>query len=392
VCQGSVSASSTQVRLYFFVVSTRVVLISLPFRINHNRGEDNEETRTQRRELSLAPVAAHLSDLLQIPVLFGEDCLKAHDAVAQLPREGGGGVCLLENLRFYKAEEKNEPDFAKTLAEYADAYVNDAFGTCHRAHASVSGVPALLPPKLCGIGCLVASELAFLDFKSVSVGEERIAAIIGGSKVSTKLPVIQGLMASVQILVLGGGLAFTFLKAMGVNIGDSLVEEGMVETARQLLEQAERDGKKIVLPVDNVCAQSFPKGAMDKSDTRTFDVSTPGLGIEDGWMGLDAGPKTLELLREALSGTTKIVMNGPLGVFEVPPFDEGTRGLVALLKDLTANHGCVTVVGGGDSVAALEAFGETSAVSYVSTGGGATLELLAGDVLPGVAAIADYVE
>jgi phosphoglycerate kinase len=355
------------------------------------RGEDNEETRKQRHELSLAPVAAHLAELLQTPVMFGEDCVKAHDAVGQLPREGGG-VCLLENLRFYKAEEKNEPGFAKTLAEYADAYVNDAFGTCHRAHASVSGVPTLLPPKLCGIGCLVASELAFLDFKSVSDGGERIAAIIGGSKVSTKLPVIQGLMASVHVLVLGGGLAFTFLKAMGVSIGDSLVEEGMVETARQLMEQAERDGKRIVVPVDNVCAQSFPKGAMDKADTRTFDVSTPGEGIEDGWMGLDAGPKTLALLQEELAGTTKIVMNGPLGVFEVPPFDEGTRGLVAILKDLTAHHGCVTVVGGGDSVAALEAFGETAAVAYVSTGGGATLELLAGDILPGVAAIADYVE
>jgi phosphoglycerate kinase len=313
--------------------------------------------------------------------------LKSQDTVSQLPAEGGG-VCLLENLRFYKAEEKNDPDFAKTLASYADAYVNDAFGTCHRAHASVSGVPALLPRRLCGIGCLVASELAFLDFSSLGEGE-RIAAIIGGSKVSTKLPVIQGLMNSVQILVLGGGLAFTFLKAMGVSIGDSLVEEGMIETAKELMEQAERDGKTLVIPVDNVCAQSFPKAPMDKADTKVFDMVAGG-GIEEGWMGLDAGPKTLDILREALAGTTKIVMNGPLGVFEVTPFDEGTRGLVSILKDLTANHGCVTVVGGGDSVAALEAFGETSAVTYVSTGGGATLELLAGDVLPGVAAIADY--
>jgi 3-phosphoglycerate kinase len=237
----------------------------------------------------------------------------------------------------------------------------------------------------------VASELAFLDFSNAAEGD-MIAAIIGGSKVSTKLPVIQGLMNSVQILVLGGGLAFTFLKAMGVGIGDSLVEEGMVETAKQLMEQAERGGKKLVIPVDNVCAQSFPKAPVDKSETRTFDMTPGGGGIDDGWMGLDAGPNTLDLLREALAGATKIVMNGPLGVFEVAPFDEGTRGLVAILKDLTANHGCVTVVGGGDSVAALEAFGETAAVTYVSTGGGATLELLAGDVLPGVAAIADYAE
>lgn len=338
--------------------------------------------------MSLKPVAEHLAKLLGREVLFGPDCAHAQSTVDQLPA-AGGGLCLLENLRFYKQEEKNDAKFAATLASYADAYVNDAFGTCHRAHASVSGVPAVLDAELCGIGCLVASELAYLDFKSVGESD-RIAAIIGGSKVSTKLPVIQGLLDSTDVLVLGGGLAFTFLAAQGVPVGSSLLEDSMIETAKELLAQAERQGKTIALPIDAVCAASFPKSAMAKSDTKTFDL-TPSTGIEDGWMGLDVGPKTVAYFNSVLQGSTKLVFNGPMGVFEVEPFDEGTRGLVHGLAQLT-QAGTVTVVGGGDSVAALEAFGETQSVSYVSTGGGATLELLAGDVLPGVAAIADYEE
>jgi phosphoglycerate kinase len=350
------------------------------------KGEDNEETREQRKTLSLKPIAEHLAILLSKDVLFGEDCMKAQETIQKLPEEGGG-VCLLENLRFYKQEEKNDATFAKTLAGYADAYVNDAFGTCHRAHASVAGVPAQLPEDLCGIGCLVASELSFLDFNAVSP-DEMIGAIIGGSKVSTKLPVIKGLLDRVNTLVLGGGLAFTFLKAQGVAIGDSLLEDSMIETAKELLAEAEKKGKKIVLPVDAVCSQAFPKGPMDKKDTKTFDL-TPDTGIEAGWMGLDVGPKTVEVFHKALADTAKLVFNGPMGVFEIQPFDDGTRGLVDSLEGLT-KAGTVTVVGGGDSVAALEAFGKTASVSYVSTGGGATLELLAGDILPGVAAIADY--
>lgn len=349
------------------------------------KGQDTEETRQQRHDLSLRPVAEHLSKLLSKPVLFGEDCAKAQDTVQQLPATGGG-ICLLENLRFYSQEEKNDPAFCKSLASYADAYVNDAFGTCHRAHASVAGVPSQMPQELCGIGCLVASELAFLDFSSVS-DSDKIAAVIGGSKVSTKLPVIKGLLGAVNTLVLGGGLAFTFLRAQGIAIGDSLVEESMIETARELLEEAERTGKTIVLPVDAVCSKGFPKSAMDKADTKTFDLKV-GAGIEDGWMGLDAGPKSIQVFKEALNNSTKLVLNGPMGVFEVKPFDEGTRGLVDTLEALT-KEGTITVVGGGDSVAALEAFGKVDAVSYVSTGGGATLELLAGDKLPGVEAIAD---
>jgi len=351
------------------------------------KGEDNSETREQRKTLSLKPVADKLSQLIGKDVLFAEDCLgaPAETAVGTLPKEGGG-ILLLENLRFYKQEEKNEEKFASSLASYADGYVNDAFGTCHRAHASVSGVPALLTPALCGVGCLVASEVNFLDFSSAGEGET-IAAVIGGSKVSTKLPVIEGLLKQVDILVLGGGLAFTFLKAQGVSIGNSLVEDDMIDTAKNLLSQAEASGKQIIVPLDSVCTTSFPSGPMKLEDTKTFDM-VPGGGIEDGWMGLDAGPKTVALFSEALGKVTKLVLNGPMGVFEIPPFDNGTKGLVDALETLTKG-GCLTVVGGGDSVAALEQFGKTDAVTYVSTGGGATLELLAGDVLPGVAAIED---
>jgi phosphoglycerate kinase len=212
--------------------------------------------------------------------------------------------------------------------------------------------------------------------------------VIGGSKVSTKLPVIKGLLNQVNTLVLGGGLAFTFMKAQGISIGSSLCEEDMIDTAKELLAQAKAQGKTMVLPVDAVCSSEFPKGEMKLEDTKTFDL-VPGGGIPDGWMGLDVGPKTAALFNDVLSTATKLVFNGPMGVFEIKPFDEGTKAMVDTLAALTGK-GCITVVGGGDSVAALEAFGKTKAVAYVSTGGGATLELLAGDVLPGVAAIADF--
>lgn len=351
------------------------------------KGEDNEETRQEKLKLSLKPVADYLSEncFPDKEVLFVEDCLKASDAIGKL--QGGGNVVLLENLRFYKEEEKNGEAFTQTLASYADAYINDAFGTSHRAHASVSGVPGQLDPKMCGIGSLVASELAYLDFSNLGP-DDKVAAIIGGSKVSTKLPVIQGLLKSVDVLILGGGLAFTFLKAQGINTGNSLVEDGMIDTAKDLLRQAEQEGKYIVLPDDAVCSKSFPQQDMDKSDTETFDLTVESGGVQDGYMGLDVGSKTVQKYRDALKGCTKVVMNGPAGVFEVKPFDEGTRGLVSILEEIT-QKGTITVVGGGDSVAALEAFGKMDAVSYVSTGGGATLELLAGDELPGVTAIAN---
>ncbi len=199
---------------------------------------------------------------------------------------------------------------------------------------------------------------------------------------------IKGLINQVQILVLGGGLSYTFAKAQGINIGDSLCEEEMVETAKELMEEAKAKGKTLLLPVDAVAAPKFPSGPMKEEDTKTFDL-VPGGGIDDGWMGLDIGPKTSALFKEGLAEATKIVFNGPMGVFEIAPFDVGTKALVDALEEDT-KKGAITVVGGGDSVAALEQFGKTDAVSYVSTGGGATLELLSGDILPGVAAIADF--
>jgi phosphoglycerate kinase len=349
------------------------------------KGEDADGS--QRKEMSLANVQERLAELAGTPVQFVDDCIgdKVKDAVSKLPKEGGA-IMLLENLRFYKDEEKNGSEFTASLASIADAYINDAFGTCHRAHASVSGVPGLLPKEKCGVGCLVAKEVAFLDFTHMDE-KEVVAAVIGGSKVSTKLPVIKGLLNQVHILVLGGGLAYTFAKAQGATIGNSLCEEDMVETAKELIKEAEAKGKKLVLPVDAVCSKEFPKSEMKLEDTKTFDMA-PGAGIEDGWMGLDVGPKTAALFNETLSKATKIVFNGPMGVFEVAPFDIGTKAMVDTLEEVT-KKGAVTVVGGGDSVAALEQFNKMEVVSYVSTGGGATLELLAGDVLPGVAAISD---
>ena len=290
------------------------------------KGEDVDGQ--QRAKLSLRPAAERLASLMEKNVIFGEDCLgeKAKDAVSSLPAEGGG-IVLLENLRFYKQEEKNDEDFSRKLASYADAYINDAFGTCHRAHASTAGVPAFLDAKLCGIGSLVASELDYLYFSSLNEGD-RVAAIVGGSKVSTKLPVIEGLLRQVDTLVLGGGLAFTFLKAQGISVGNSMVEESMLETALQLIEEAKRLGKNLVLPIDAVCATSFPQGPMDLADTRTFDL-VPTCGIDDGYMGLDVGPKTVAAFVGALDGMSKVIFNGK------PPMP---KGKTILLDRLLTRH------------------------------------------------------
>jgi phosphoglycerate kinase len=352
--------------------------------------QKGEDDGTQRAALSLNGVLPCLKELTGADVRFVDDCIgeKVKAAVAALPKSGGS-ILVLENLRFRKDEELNVDDFAQELASIADAYINDAFGTAHRAHASVTGVPALLPKERCGVGCLIASEVAYLDFSQLGEGE-KIAAIIGGSKVSTKLPVITGLVDQVHILVLGGGLAYTFAKANGIKIGTSLCEDNMIETAKTIIADAKKKGVKLLLPVDAVAYKSFPSGPMSTNDTKTFDLVV-GSGIDEDWMGLDVGPKTLTFFKEGLSEASKIIFNGPMGVFEIEPFDTGTKALVDVLEEST-KQGAITVVGGGDSVAALEKFGKTNAVSYVSTGGGATLELLAGDILPGVAAISDVEE
>jgi len=348
-------------------------------------GDDTEEVKAQRKKLSLEVAANRLGELLGCDVAFADDCIgeKAESAVAQLPE--GGGVLVLQNLRFYKQEEKNVEEFAKQLASLGHAYINDAFGAAHRAHASVSGIPANLPSELCGIGYLMAKEVAFLNFEKAE--GSKIVAIIGGSKVSTKLPVIKGLLSKCDVIILSGGLAFTFAKAKGISIGSSLCEDDMVGTANDLFAEADAVGCRLVCPVDAVCAPGFPKEPMDLKDTKLFEM-VPGKGIEDGWMGLDVGSATLEVFREAMDGATKVLFNGPMGVFEIEPFHIGTKGLVDILEDITAK-GVITVVGGGDSVAALAQFNKTESVTYVSTGGGASLELLAGDELPGVTSIGD---
>jgi len=353
--------------------------------------QNGEDDGTQRSALSLKNIVPRLTELSGADVLFVDDCIgeKVKKAIAKLPKTGST-ILVLENLRFRKDEESNVESFAQELASIADAYINDAFGTAHRAHASVSGVPAFLPKELCGVGRLVAAEVAYLDFSQVEEGEI-VAAIIGGSKVSTKLPVITGLVNQVQILVLGGGLAYTFAKASGIQIGTSLCEEDMIETAKEIMANAKDKGVKLLLPVDAVCSKAFPSDPMPLHDTRTFDLDARS-GVDDDWMGLDIGPKTSTLFKEGLSEATKIIFNGPMGVFEIEPFDTGTKALIDVLEENTKKNGVITVVGGGDSVAALEKFGKSEAVSYVSTGGGATLELLAGDVLPGVAAISDFEE
>jgi phosphoglycerate kinase len=271
------------------------------------RGEDIDGS--ERSKLTLCPVAKHLAEIMNREILFSEDCLgdTAKSVISLLPSQGGG-IVLLENLRFYKGEEKNDEGFAQTLASYADAYINDAFGTCHRAHASTVGVPSLMDSRFCGIGILVSSELKYLDFTNLAEGS-CVAAIIGGSKVSTKLPVIRGVLKQVDILILGGGLAFTFLKAQGISVGDSLVEDSMLDTALELLEEAKREGKEIILPLDAVCATSFPQNPIKLEDTKTFDLNSCS-GIDDGYMGLDVGFKTICSIQSSLAGVSEVLFNG----------------------------------------------------------------------------------
>merc|ERR1712174_154953 len=328
-------------------------------------------------KFSLAPCAARLGELLGKEVKMAEDCIG--DAVAKLVGDAGEGeVILLENTRFYKEEEKNEESFVEKLAKPFDMFVNDAFGTAHRAHASTEGVTKFLSPSVSGF--LLAKELEYLD-GAIQNGKKPMAAIVGGSKVSSKITVLNALLDSCDKIIIGGGMVFTFLKAKGLNVGTSLVEDDFVETAKEVIEKAEKLGKEILLPSDIVVADAF------SADANTQVVSADA--IPDGWMGLDNGPKTTEEQKEALSECKTIIMNGPMGVFEFEKFNKGTFGIVDILADLSKEKGAVTIIGGGDSVAACEQSGRAGDMSHISTGGGASLELLEGKILPGVAALAD---
>ncbi|KAL8126636.1 phosphoglycerate kinase, cytosolic [Apium graveolens] len=325
---------------------------------------------------SLKPLVPRLSELLGDEVKMANDCIgeEVEKLVAEIPE---GGVLLLENVRFYKEEEKNDPEFAKKLASLADLYVNDAFGTAHRAHASTEGVAKYLKPAVAGF--LMQKELDFL-VGAVSNPTKPFAAIVGGSKVSSKIGVIESLLEKVNILILGGGMIFTFYKAQGLAVGSSLVEEDKLDLATSLMEKAKSKGVALMLPSDVVIADKFAADANSKT--------VPSTGIPDGWMGLDIGPDSIKTFSEALDTSKTIIWNGPMGVFEMEKFAAGTDAIAKKLADLSAK-GVTTIIGGGDSVAAVEKVGLADKMSHISTGGGASLELLEGKVLPGVLALND---
>lgn len=326
-------------------------------------------------KFSLGPCAVRMGELLGQEVKLAPDCIG--DEVAKIVSEAKeGDVIMLENTRFYKEEEKNEPAFVEKLAAPFDLYVNDAFGTAHRAHASTEGVTKFLKPSVSGF--LLAKELEYLD-GAVTSGKKPMAAIVGGSKVSSKITVLEALLDKCDKVIIGGGMVFTFLKAKGLSVGTSLVEDDFVATAKDVLAKAEKLGKEIILPVDIVVADKFDKDANSKVVAAD--------AIPDGWMGLDNGPESTKLQKEALSDCKTIIMNGPLGVFEFEKFSKGTFDLVNILADLTKEKGAITIIGGGDSVAAAELSGRAGDMSHISTGGGASLELLEGKILPGVAAL-----
>jgi phosphoglycerate kinase len=326
-------------------------------------------------KFSLGPCAERMGELLGQEVKLAADCI-GEEVTKLIDAAKEGDVIMLENTRFYKEEEKNEPFFVEKLAAPFDLYVNDAFGTAHRAHASTEGVTKFLQPSVSGF--LLAKELEYLD-GAVTSGEKPMAAIVGGSKVSSKITVLEALLDKCDKVIIGGGMVFTFLKAKGLGVGDSLVEDDYVQTAKDVLAKAEKLGKEILLPVDIVIADKFDKDA----NTKIVPVDE----IPDGWMGLDNGPATTESQREALSDCKTIIMNGPMGVFEFEKFSKGTFGIVDILADLSKEKGAITIIGGGDSVAATEQSGRAGDMSHISTGGGASLELLEGKILPGVAAL-----
>lgn len=327
-----------------------------------------------KKEFSLAPVAERLAELLGRDVPLAPDCIgRETEEMAEGMKDGD--VLLLENLRFHAEEEKNDPEFAKGLARLADVYINDAFGTAHRAHASTAGVADYVAEK--GMGYLIRKELKFLG-EAIDTPERPLVAILGGSKISGKIDVINALLDKCDTILVGGGMIFTFLKAQGKEIGKSLVEEDRIDMAKELLEKASAKNVRLLLPEDVVAADRFAE------DARTETVSVDA--IPSDMMGLDIGPETRKTFADVITGAKTVVWNGPMGVFEMEPFAAGTRAVAETLAAATDN-GAVTIVGGGDSAAAIAQFGMEEKVSHVSTGGGASLEFLEGKELPGVTAL-----
>lgn len=327
------------------------------------KGEKNEK-------YSLKPVAAEFERLLGSKVALASDVI-GDEVKKEVEALKPGDVLLLENVRFYKEEEANDPEFAKTLASYGDIYCNDAFGTAHRAHASTEGVSHYLPSYA---GFLIEKEVKFMA-PLLENPEKPFVAIIGGSKVSSKITVLESLVRTCNTIVIGGGMAYTFLKVQGHTIGKSLVEDDYLETASSFLKKASEKGVKVILPVDHVAAAEFDENAVP--------VAVDSVDIPADLMGMDIGPKTTAMIVEAVKGAKSVVWNGPMGVFEFAAFAKGTEEVA---KALAASD-ATTVVGGGDSVAAINKFGLADKISHVSTGGGASLEFLEGKELPGIKAL-----
>jgi len=325
---------------------------------------------------SLAPVAARLTELLGVEVPLAADTI-GPDAKAKAAALKDGEVMLLENTRFDKREEKNDPEFAKEMASMAEIYVNDAFGAAHRAHASTAGVAAYLP-AVCGY--LIQKEIGVMG-KALADPERPFVAILGGAKVADKLNVIDNLLTKVDTLIIGGGMAYTFLAAQGYSVGTSLLDESKLEYCRNMLKKAEENGVKLLLPIDTVITESFP----DPIDAEIAIEVVPSNEIPADKMGLDIGPKTRELFANAAKAAKTVVWNGPMGVFENPTLAQGTIAVAQALADSEA----ITIVGGGDSAAACEQLGFAPKITHISTGGGASLEFLEGLELPGIACLQD---
>ena len=342
-------------------LSSKGAKVILAAHFGRPKGQVNEAMR-------LTPVAGRLSELLGKPVVKTDSCI-GPDAEAKVAAMAAGDVVLLENVRFFAEEEKNDAGFAAQLAAHADIYVNDAFGAAHRA------VTKALSPSVAGY--LMEKELQYLQ-GAIDEPKRPLAAIVGGSKVSSKIGVLEALIDKCDKVLIGGGMIFTFYKARGLAVGKSLVEEDKLELAKELEAKAAAKGVQLLLPTDVVLADNFAPDA----NSQTVSINA----IPDGWMGLDIGPDSLKAFQEALADCKTVIWNGPMGVFEFDKFAAGTNGIAHTLADLSGK-GCCTIIGGGDSVAAVEKVGVAEKMSHISTGGGASLELLEGKVLPGVAAL-----
>ncbi len=363
---------------YAIEKGARVILASHLGRPIKDKKKAEEKGNTfDGSKYSLKPVYEYLSKLPNLEISFAEDCV-GENVKQRVDELKNGNILLLENLRLHAGEEKNDPEFSKQLASLCDVYVNDAFGTAHRAHASTEGITHFVDDRVAGL--LMEKELDFLG-RALNNPDRPFVAILGGAKVSDKIPVIESLIErNVDKLLIGGAMAYTFFKAQGFTVGKSLVEEDMMPKALEIVEMADKAGVELLLPTDHQVVDSYDP----LNSRKTIPIAFTNAGL----VGLDIGVETVEIFRKAIEGAKTIVWNGPMGMFEEKPFDEGTVAVAQAVADET-DKGATSIVGGGDSVAAINQAGLEDHISHISTGGGATLEFLAGDVLPGVAALDD---